>query len=222
MSRLDEEVSNLKKALFSMATVVSEMISKSVKSLVDRNMIMAEEVIKTDRKVDKMEIKIDNLCIKIQALYQPEAQDLRTVTMIMKINNDLERIGDHAVNIAEKVMYLADKPPVKPLIDIPRMGDKSVQMIKESLDAFANRDADLAVAVCKSDDEIDMLEKQVMRELISFMVADPKTIDRAINLILIARDLERVADLATNISEGVYYIVHGKSLKHHALKIETV
>jgi len=222
MSRLDEEVSNLKKALFSMATVVSEMISKSVKSLVDRNMIMAEEVIKTDRKVDKMEIKIDNLCIKIQALYQPEAQDLRTVTMIMKINNDLERIGDHAVNIAEKVMYLADKPPVKPLIDIPRMGDKSVQMVKESLDAFANRDADLAVAVCKSDDEIDMLEKQVMRELISYMVADPKTIDRAINLILIARDLERVADLATNISEGVYYIVHGKSLKHHALKYETV
>lgn len=222
MSRLEEEVSNLKKTLFGMATVVTEMISKSVKSLVDRNMIMAEEVIKTDRKVDKMEIKIDNLCIKIQALYQPEAQDLRTVTMIMKINNDLERIGDHAVNIAEKVMYLADKPPVKPLIDIPRMGDKSVQMIKESLDAFANRDADLAVAVCKSDDEIDMLEKQVMRELISFMVADPKTIDRAINLILIARDLERVADLATNISEGVYYIVHGKSLKHHALKIETV
>ncbi len=222
MSRLEEEVSNLKKTLFGMATVVTEMISKSVKSLVDRNMIMAEEVIKTDRKVDKMEIKIDNLCIKIQALYQPEAQDLRTVTMIMKINNDLERIGDHAVNIAEKVMYLADKPPVKPLIDIPRMGDKSVQMVKESLDAFANRDADLAVAVCKSDDEIDMLEKQVMRELISFMVADPKTIDRAINLILIARDLERVADLATNISEGVYYIVHGKSLKHHALKNETV
>ena len=171
-----------------------------------------------DDKVNDMEIEIDNLCIKIQALYHPEAEYLRTVIMILKINNDLERIGDHAVNISEKVIYLADKPPVKPLIDIPRMADKSVEMLRNSLKAFIDKNSELAVEVCKNDDEVDILEKQVMRELISYMVSDPRTIDRALALIFIARDLERVADLATNISEDVYYIVHGKSLKHHAIK----
>ena len=204
--------------MLNMASVAEEMITKSTKALVDRNMILAEEVIKMDQRVNEMEIEIDNLCIKIQALYQPEAENLRTVTMILKINNDLERIGDHAVNIAEKVIFLSDKPPVKPLIDIPRMADKSVEMLRDSLKAFIEKDSELAVQVCKKDDEVDILEKQVMRELISYMVSDPRTIDRALGLIFIARDLERVADLATNISEDVYYIVHGKNLKHHALE----
>ena len=204
-----------------MASVAEEMITKSTKALIDRNMILAEEVIKMDQRVNEMEIEIDNLCIKIQALYHPEAEYLRKVTMILKINNDLERIGDHAVNIAEKVIYLSDKPPVKPLIDIPRMADKATEMLRDSLKAFIDRDSELAVEVCKKDDEVDILEKQVMRELISFMVTDPRTIDRALALIFIARDLERVADLATNISEDVYYIVHGKNLKHHALEKES-
>lgn len=204
--------------LFEMATSVEEMIAKSIKALKDHNMIMAEEVIKSDAKINEMEIDIDNQCIRILALYHPEAEDLRTVSMIMKINNDLERIGDHAVNIAEKTIYLADKPPVKPLIDIPRMADKAIQMLQESLDAFVNKDAELAVEVCKRDDEVDTLEPQIVRELVTYMIGDPQTIDRSLNLILIAREIERVADLATNIAEDTYYIVSGKSLKHHSLE----
>ncbi len=204
--------------LFEMATSVEEMIAKSIKALKDRNMIMAEEVIKSDAKINEMEIEIDNQCIKILALYHPEAEDLRTVSMIMKINNDLERIGDHAVNIAEKTIYLADKPPVKPLIDIPRMADKAIKMLQESLDAFVNKDAQLAIDVCKRDDEVDSLEPQIVRELVTYMIADPQTIDRSLTLILIAREIERVADLATNIAEDTYYIVSGKSLKHHSLE----
>ncbi len=218
MIRLEEEISKLKKMLFEMATSVEEMIAKSIKALKDRNMIMAEEVIKSDTKINEMEIDIDNQCIRILALYHPEAEDLRTVSMIMKINNDLERIGDHAVNIAEKTIYLADKPPVKPLIDIPRMADKAIQMLQESLDAFVNKDAELAIEVCKRDDEVDSLEPQIVRELVTYMIGDPQTIDRSLNLILIAREIERVADLATNIAEDTYYIVSGKSLKHHSLE----
>lgn len=220
MVRLEEEISKLKKMLFEMATSVEEMIAKSIKALKDRNMIMAEEIIKNDDKINEMEIDIDNQCIKILALYHPEAEDLRTVSMIMKINNDLERIGDHAVNIAEKTIYLADKPPVKPLIDIPKMADKAIQMLQESLDAFVNKDAQLAIEVCKRDDEVDALEPQIVRELVTYMIADPRTIDRSLAIILIAREIERVADLATNIAEDTYYIVSGKSLKHHSFQKE--
>ena len=218
MVRLEEEISKLKKMLFEMATSVEEMIAKSIKALKDRNMIMAEEVIKSDDKINEMEIDIDNQCIKILALYHPEAEDLRTVSMIMKINNDLERIGDHAVNIAEKTIYLADKPPVKPLIDIPKMADKAIQMLQESLDAFVNKDAQLAIDVCKRDDEVDALEPQIVRELVTYMIADPQTIDRSLTIILIAREIERVADLATNIAEDTYYIASGKTLKHHSFE----
>jgi len=218
MIRLEEEISNLKKMLLEMATTVEEMIAKSIKALKDRNIILAEEIIKNDDKVNEMEVEIDNKCIRILALFHPEAEDLRTVTMIMKINNDLERIGDHAVNIAEKAIYLADKPPVKPLIDIPKMAEKAIEMLQESLDAFVNKDSELAVQVCKKDDEVDSLEPQIVRELITYMIADPQTIDRGLTLILIARGLERVADLATNIAEDTYYIASGKILKHHFLQ----
>lgn len=218
MIRLEEEISKLKKMLFEMAASVEEMIAKSIKALKDRNMIMAEEVIKGDQKINEMEVEIDNQCIRILALYHPEAADLRTVSMIMKINNDLERIGDHAVNIAEKTIYLADKPPVKPLIDIPKMADKAIQMLQESLDAFVNKDAELAVEVCKKDDDVDELEPQIVRELVTYMISDPQTIDRSLALILIAREIERVADLATNIAEDTYYIASGKMLKHHSFE----
>ncbi len=215
MVRLEEEITKLKKMLFEMATIVEEMIAKSIKALEENNMILAEEVRKSDDKIDDMEVDIDNQCIRILALYHPEAEDLRTVTMIMKINNDLERIGDHAVNIAEMTIYLADKPPVKPLIDIPKMAEKAIEMLQESLDSFVNKDAELAVEVCKKDDEVDALEPQIVRELVTYMISDPETIDRALTLILIARALERVADLATNIAEDTYYIASGKTLKHH-------
>ncbi len=215
MIRLTEETSKLKKMLFEMASSVEEMIAKSIKALEENNMILAEDVIRSDEKVNEMEIEIDNQCIRILALHHPEAEDLRTVTMIMKINNDLERIGDHAVNIAEMALYLADKPPVKPLIDIPKMAEKAIEMLQESLDSFVNKDAELAVEVCKKDDEVDALEPQIVRELVTYMISDPQTIDRALTLILIARGLERVADLATNIAEDAYYMASGKILKHH-------
>ncbi len=218
MIKFEEEITNLKKLLLEMAGSVEEMIAKSIKALKEKNMILAEEVIKSDDKINKMEIEIDKLCIKILALYHPEAEDLRTVTMIMKINNDLERIGDHAVNISEKAIYLADKPPVKPLIDIPKMAEKAMEMLRESLDSFVNKNEELAVQVCKKDDEVDLLETQVIRELITYMIADPTVIDRAIYLILLARDLERVADLTTNIAEDTFYIASGKVLKHHAME----
>lgn len=220
MIRLEEEINKLKKMLFEMATSVEEMIAKSVKALEENNMILAEDVIKSDEKVNEMEIDIDNQCIRILALLHPEAEDLRSVTMIMKINNDLERIGDHAVNIAEKAIYLADKPPVKPLIDIPKMAEKAIEMLQESLDSFVNKDAELAIRVCQKDDEVDALEPQIVRELVTYMISDPQTIDRALTLILIARALERVADLATNIAEDTYYIASGKILKHHHTKLE--
>lgn len=222
MIRLTEETNKLKKMLFEMATSVEEMIAKSVKALEENNMILAEDVIKSDQKVNEMEIEIDNQCIRILALLHPEAEDLRTVTMIMKINNDLERIGDHAVNIAEKAIYLADKPPVKPLIDIPKMAEKAIEMLQESLDSFVNKDAELAVAVCKKDDEVDALEPQIVRELVTYMISDPQTIDRSLALILVARALERVADLATNIAEDTYYIASGKILKHHHTQLENI
>ena len=220
MIRLEEETGKLKKMLFEMASSVEEMIAKSIKALEENNMILAEDVIKSDDKVNEMEIEIDNQCIRILALLHPEAEDLRTVTMIMKINNDLERIGDHAVNIAEMTLYLADKPPVKPLIDIPKMAKKAIEMLQESLDSFVNKDAELAVQVCRKDDEVDALEPQIVRELVTYMISDPQTIDRALTLILIARGLERVADLATNIAEDAYYMASGKILKHHHTHME--
>jgi phosphate transport system protein len=216
MKKLEEEINNLKRLLLEMAASVEEMIGKSIKALRERNVILAEGVIKSDDRVNKMEIEIDNLCIKILALYHPEAEDLRTVTMVMKINNDLERIGDHAVNIAERAIYLADKPSVKPLIDIPRMAEKAMEMLRESLDSFVNKNAELAVEVRKKDDEVDSLNNQVLRELVTYMIADPSIIDLALRLILISRDLERVADLATNIAEDVFYIARGRVLKHNS------
>lgn len=217
MVLIDEEIGKLKKLILEMAAFAEDLISKSIQALKENNMILAEEVIKTGDKIDEMEIKIDNLAIKILALQHPEAQDLRTVTMIMKINNDLERIGDHAENIAEKVLFLSDKPPVKPLIDIPRMGEMAITMLKDGLDAFVNKNDLLAVEVCKRDDEVDSMEAQIVRELLTYMISDPTTIDRGMVLILIARSLERVADLATNIAEDAYYIAKGTVLKHHAI-----
>ncbi|MDA2918700.1 phosphate signaling complex protein PhoU [Desulfobacterota bacterium AH_259_B03_O07] len=214
MIKLEEDLNNLTKLLVNMATSAEEMIVKSVRALIERNMILAEEVIKSDDIINKMEIEIDNLSIKILALYHPEAKDLRKVTMIMKINNDLERIGDHSVNIAKKVITIADKPPVKPLIDIPRMAEKAMEMLRESIESFVNSDEELARQVCEKDDEVDELEPQIMRELITYMLSDPKTIDQSIQLILIARDIERVADLATNIAEDTYYIESGEIIKH--------
>lgn len=215
MIKFHQDLEKLKENLLEMAGSVEDMIAKSIKSLKDRNMVLAQEVVNADNEVNKKEIEIDNLCIRILGLYHPEAKDLRTVVMIMKINNDLERIGDHAVSIAKMSGFLSEQPLIKPLIDIPRMAEKTIEMLKGSLDAFVNKNSELAVEVCKKDDEVDSLEPQIVRELITFIMSDPEIIDRALRYVYIARHLERVADLATNIAEDAYYISTGKVLKHH-------
>ena len=214
---LEQKITELREKLFTMASMVEEMISKGVRSLVEKNEELAREVIEEhEPKVNDLEIEIDEFCINLLALYQPEASNLRIITMIMKINNDLERIGDHAVNIAERALYLIPRPQVKPLIDLPRMAEDSIKMLRDVLDSFTKGDADLAIEVCKRDSKIDSLRDQIIRELITYMISDPSTIDRALGLILIAKYLERVADLATNIAEDVVYTAKGEIIKHHA------
>lgn len=213
---LEQKILELKEKLFSMASLVEEMIEKSVRALVEKDEVLAKEVIEKDEpKVNDLEVELDEFSIDLLALYQPEASNLRTITMIMKIVNDLERIGDHAVNIAERTLYLISRPQVKPLLDLPRMAEGSTKMLRDSLNSFIKEDADLAIQVCQRDSEIDSLLDQTTRELITYMISDPRTIDRALHLILIARNLERVGDLATNIAEDTIFMVKGKIIKHH-------
>lgn len=213
---LDQKIIELKEKLFAQAGLVEEMVAKSVRSLVEREESLAKDVIEKDEpKANDLEIEIEEYTVNVMALYQPEASNLRTVIMIIKINNDLERIGDHAVNIAERALYLIPRPKVKPLIDIPRMAALSIEMLKKSLDSFTRNDSDLAVRVCKMDSEVDALLDQITRELLTYVMSDSSTIDRALELILISRNLERIADLATNIAEDVIFMVKGKVIKHH-------
>ncbi|MEO0101859.1 MAG: phosphate signaling complex protein PhoU, partial [candidate division WOR-3 bacterium] len=176
---------------------------------------LAREVIEVDeKKANEYEILIEEEAIKIIALHQPEATPLRTLIMVIKINNDLERIGDHAVNISEAALALIPKPYVKRLIDIPRMAEMAIGMLKDSLTAFLTNDSELARNVCQRDDEVDGMRDQIFRELLTFMMSDPNTIERSFSLILITRNLERIADLATNIAEDVIYITKGDIIKH--------
>jgi phosphate transport system protein len=198
-----------------MADTSQEMIGLAVKSLVDRNESLTNEVFTLEDTVNHMEIEIEDAVLKLLALRQPAGGDLRLLTAILKINNDLERVADQAVNIAELAVYLLKEPALKPLIDIPHMATLAQTMIKNSLDAFVNQDAVLAQKVCLDDDEVDRLNEQVFRELLTYMIEDPKSITRAVDLILVSRNLERIADHATNISEDVIFIVEGKNIKHH-------
>ncbi len=213
---LEQKITELKEKLFIMASLVESMLEKSVNSLVNKDEELAREVINKDEaKANDLEIEIEDSGIKLIALYQPEASFLRVVIAMIKINNDLERIGDHAVNIAERALFLIPRPLVKPLIDLPRMGKTTREMLKGSLDSFARKDVNLAISVCKEDEEVDSLRDQIVRELITYMISDPSTIERSIELISIARNLERVADLATNIAEDVVFTVKGEVIKHH-------
>ncbi len=218
---LEEKITELKQKLVVMASLVESMLEKSMNSLVNKDEELAREVINKDEpKVNDLEVKIEDFGIKLIALYQPEASYLRIIVAVIKINNDLERIGDHAVNIAERALYLILRPPVKPLIDLPRMGKSARKMLKESLDSFIGGDVNLAISVCKEDEKVDYLRDQIVRELITYMISDPATIERSIQLIFIARNLERVADLATNIAEDVVFTVKGEVIKHHQRKKE--
>jgi phosphate transport system protein len=211
----DEELKELKGKLLQMASLAEESIAKSVKALVERDKSLAEEVINSDEAINFLEIDVDEISLRLLALRQPIATDLRFITSALKINSDLERIGDLSVNIAQRALDLLEQPLLKPLIDIPRMAQLAQKMVKDSLDAFVNRDADMALDVCRRDDAVDQLNHQIFRELLTYMIQDPKTITRSVDLILIGRHLERIADHATNIAEDVVFMVKGKTIKHH-------
>jgi phosphate transport system protein len=212
----DQELQDLKDSLLTMGGRAEAVIQKSVESLKGRDPKLADEVITDDRVIDRIEIEIDEGCVSLLALRQPMAVDLRFITGVLKISNDLERVGDHAVNIAGCSKRLALEPPLKPLVDIPRMADLASGMLREALDAFVRHDAAAARSIVSRDDEVDNLNQQLFRELVSYMIEDPHTITRAMELILVARNLERVADLATNIAEEVVFITEARIIKHHA------
>jgi phosphate transport system protein len=213
--RFDEELKDLKEKLLRMAGLAEDSIAKAVKALKDRDEALVGRVFEQEERINLLEIEIDEVCLRLLALRQPMAGDLRFISSAMKIGSELERIGDQAVNIAERTVELLKVPLLKPLIDIPRMAGLAQAMVVDAINAFVNRDADLARQICARDDEVDQINHQIFRELLTYMMEDPATIPRAVELILIGRHLERIADHATNIGEDVIYLVKGKSIKHH-------
>lgn len=215
---LAERLTNIKKKLIDYAILVENMIDKSLDGLLEREKESLVEVIEKDEiRSNKFELELDEMCIACIAQFEPKARDLRTILMVMKINNDLERIADHAVNIAESGLFLIERPPVKPLMDIPRMAQIAVKMLKDSISAFINEDAELAYNVSIRDNDVDALRDQIVRELVTFMSSAPATIERAFQLMRISNNLERISDLSTNISEDIIFMVQGKVIKHHAV-----
>ena len=214
---LAERIADLKKRIVKYAALVREMIEKSVDSLILIDEKMARDVIEIyEPKVNEEDLSIDEECITVIALYQPEAKPLRSVMMISKMVSDLERMGDKAVNIAESSLDIMHQPRVKPLIDIPRMKEETIKMLDDSMAAFLNEDAALANKVLESDDTVDDLRDQVLRELITYMVADPRVIEQSLHLLRIARNLEKIADITSNLCEEVIYIKEGRVVKHQA------
>ena len=212
---LREKILNLKEKITQMALLVEEMLEDSKAGLLkkDRDRLLGV-INKKEPKINAMEIEIDEFCTELIALYEPKASDLRLILTALKMNNDLERIADHAVNISESALFLIERPQVKPLIDIPRMADEAIDMVRESITAFLERDTNRARRVLERDDIVDNLRDQVIRELVTYMASDPKTIERSLELIRIAHNLERAADLATNLCEDIIFMVEGKIVKH--------
>jgi phosphate transport system protein len=212
--RYEEELKRLREEILYMGGLVEDQIQKAVKSLVDRDSTLAEVIIERDDEVNRLDVSVDELCIRLLALHQPAGRDLRFITTGLKITTDLERIGDMAVNICERALELNQEPQLKPYIDIPRMAQIAQRMIQQSLDAFVREDTDLALRVCKDDSEVDQLNAQIFREIITFMIENPQTISRATKISSVSKYLERIADHATNIAEMVVFMVKGKSIRH--------
>jgi phosphate transport system protein len=210
----DEELTHLKEHILRMGGLVEQQIQGALRALVDRDSDLARQIIANDHLVNTLDVEVDEHCIRLLALQQPAAGDLRFITTAMKISSDLERMSDLAENIAERVIELNEEPQLKPYIDLPRMANWSLRMVKDSLDAFVNRDAALARKVCADDDFVDDLTEQLFRELLSFMLEDHKTITRAIRLTFIGKYIERIADHATNVGELVVYLVEGTIIRH--------
>ena len=210
----DEELAELKTKLLRMAGQAEDQIDKALTALVTRDSALAREVIERDHQVNELDVEIDEESIRLLALHQPAARDLRLVTTAMKIATELERISDLAENVCERAIELNEEPQLKPYIDIPMMGNLARMMVKQSIDAFVKDDSTLARKVLTDDDFVDNLMEQLFRELLSFMLEDTRTISRAIRLSFIAKYLERMADHATNIAELVVYLVEGKIIRH--------
>jgi phosphate transport system protein len=196
--------------ILAMGSMVSKAISRSIEALKNRDLDLANQVIADDKKVDRKRFEIEDKCVELIATQQPMASDLRTILAVLNILSEVERIGDYAEGIAKIAVMIGNEPPLKPLIDIPRMAEQTVDMLRRSLDAFVNRDAEAAKKIVTEDDTIDHLYDQVFRELLMFMAEDPKTITRATRLIWVAHNLERAADRVTNICERVVFVVTGK------------
>ena len=210
----EEELQALKTRLLNMGALVEERVHQATFALIERRPDAIDRVIAGDQDVNDLQIEIDDRCLKLLALQQPMASDLRLITAAMKINADLERIGDQAVNIAENAARILSHPPLKPQIEVPRMAELAQGMTHDCLDAFVRKDVALARSVLKRDDQVDALKDQVFRVLLTYMMADPGTIERCLALILISRNLERIADHATNIAEDVIFLVEAKDVRH--------
>ncbi len=210
------DLEKLKEQILKMGGFVEDAIRKSIQSLVERDRNLAIEVIDGDAIINNFDVEIEEECIRFLAIWQPSGSNLRFVTTAIKIITDLERMGDLAVDICERGIELLDEPPLKPYIDIPRMAEAAQKMLKDSLDAFVAKDAELALSVCEADDFVDNLNQQIFNELLLYMLKDPKNISRAVRLTYITKYLERIGDHATNIAEMVVYMVKGKVIRHMA------
>ena len=210
----EEQLGQLRTAVLEMGGLVEEQIGRAVQALIQRDEALARATIERDHTVNRFDVEIDDLSLKLLALRQPAARDLRLITTALKITTDLERIGDMATHIAERAIELAGELPIKPYIDIPRMADVARDMLRRSLDAFVREDTELALGVCLADDMIDQLHEQLFRELLSYMVENPATVSRAMRLLFVSKYLERVGDHATNIAEMVIFMVKGRSIRH--------
>jgi phosphate transport system protein len=212
----EQDLEAIKQQVLKMGGFVEEAIKKSITALVDRERNLATEVINGDAIVNNYDVEIEEECIRFLAIWQPTGSNLRFITTAIKIITDLERMGDLAVDICERSIELMEEPPLKPYIDIPRMAEAAQKMLKDSLDAFVAKDAELAIKVCAADDFVDNLNQQIFNELLVYMLQDPKNISRAVRLTYITKYLERIGDHATNIAEMVVYMVHGKVIRHTA------
>lgn len=203
----DKELQELHVSMLKMCTLVEEVLNNSVHALKHQDIQLAQSVIDGDDAIDDMELAIEDKCLKLIALQAPMAKDLRFIATAMKIITDLERIADHAVDISKITLRLADEKYIKELIDIPRMGEITTRMVKESIDAYVKQDADKAKVVAMMDDEVDAIHKQIFRELLLIMMEDPKKINQATNFLFVSKSLERIGDYVTNICEKIIYAV---------------
>ncbi len=218
VTAFEQELEQIQQGILRMGGLVEDAIGRAMRSLVDRDEALAKATIERDHLVNRYEVEIDQECLRVLALRNPTAVDLRLIITGLKISTDLERIGDLAVNMCERSLELIQVPPLKPLIDLPRMAEITQAMVRASLDAYIKRDADQAQEVCRRDDEVDQLNDQVNRELLTYMMENPTTIGRAMALSMVSRYLERIADHATNISEMVIYLVKGHDIRHMGWK----